>query len=594
MEGTTSFNPGFLGSSFNWWVGQIADDSVWRDNILSGKYADANQIPGWGRRYKVRIMGLHDQGEESIPSEDLPWAQVMYPVTGGGGQTESFQTANLRQGNMVFGFFMDGQDMQVPVIMGILGNNSQNVLAPTIGNSRVTDTSPGSLNTSGIARGQVPKSESEREVLPDEALQTTKPGISPYTAQPSAKQVTDQFGLTAAASREPAVRQYANEATNLAAQKGLRPGSNEYNIFVRRSIRQKLSNQRARESSPLSPAQTGASKEHVDGIHQLDAADIKRDDKYHQKIPMMKADNHLESAVKNIQTIIDNLVSMIDKYLHTFQSYVEAVTNTVQNIRKEIENAANAIVKYMKIIYDKIAEYIIKIVNQGLTAAVSAIPSSFRHLFADVKEKMTGLTYCLYNKIVKKLAGQILNKLVESIDLDNLEKKAKQQVLDNNQFQTAPRVPMCYAEDIVASTIRGTINDVNDANEQLLSNLESFMGEIQRQIANVTNEISGITKEIQKIVGSISGAMGFENIKLSIFGCDLSPNVAVSDFYTLDGGGGGQSHSQLPSAESINKSSTTPEVASRTKDVDRYALPPKGQERVDYRNPPNTRVAPTT
>ena len=153
---------------------------------------------------------------------------------------------------------------------------------------------------------------------------------------------------------------------------------------------------------------------------------------------------------------------------------------------------------------------------------------------------------------------------------------------------------MCYAEDIVASTIRGTINDVNDANEQLLSNLESFMGELQSQIANVTNEISGITKEIQKIVGSISGAMGFENIKLSIFGCDLSPNVAVSDFYTLDGGGGGQSHSQLPSAESINKSSTVPEEASRTKDIERYALPPKGQDRVDYRNPPNTRVAPTT
>jgi len=157
MEGTTSFNPGFLGSSFNWWIGQIADDSVWRDNILSGKYADSNQIPGWGRRYKVRIMGLHDQGEESIPSEDLPWAQLMYPVTGGGGQAEAFQTANLRQGNMVFGFFIDGQDMQVPVIMGILGNNSQSVLAPTIGNSRVTDVQNGSLNTSGIARGKIPK-----------------------------------------------------------------------------------------------------------------------------------------------------------------------------------------------------------------------------------------------------------------------------------------------------------------------------------------------------------------------------------------------------------------------------------------------------
>ena len=57
MEGSTSFNPGFLGSSFNWWIGQVADDSVWRDNILSGKYAASGQVPGWGRRYKVRIIG---------------------------------------------------------------------------------------------------------------------------------------------------------------------------------------------------------------------------------------------------------------------------------------------------------------------------------------------------------------------------------------------------------------------------------------------------------------------------------------------------------------------------------------------------------
>ena len=28
MEGSSLFNPGFLGSAFLWWVGQIADDSV--------------------------------------------------------------------------------------------------------------------------------------------------------------------------------------------------------------------------------------------------------------------------------------------------------------------------------------------------------------------------------------------------------------------------------------------------------------------------------------------------------------------------------------------------------------------------------------
>lgn len=591
MEGTTSFNPGFLGSSFNWWIGQIADDSVWRDNILSGKYAHAGQISGWGRRYKVRIIGLHDQGEQTIPSEDLPWAQVMYPVTGGGGQTEAFQTANLRQGNMVFGFFLDGQEMQVPVIMGVLGNDSQITLAPTIGNSRVTDTQPGSLNTSGIAQGKITKSEAEREVLPDEALQTSKPGISPYTLEPVSK-ILDKYGLPSNASNSPVVRQYISDAEILATQKGL--SGQEFTDFVRKRVKKSLKKQNQKESSPLAPPQTGATKEHVDGIHQLDTADIKRDDRYKYKIPMMKADNHLDSAVKNIQTVIDNLIGMIDKYLQSFQSYVEMVSSTVRNITKEIENAASAMAKYMKVIYDKIAEYIIKIVNQGLTSVVSTIPSSFRHLFADVKEQMTQLTYCLYNQIVKKLAGQILKKLTDSIDLKSLEKKAKEQVISGNEFKTAPRVPMCYAEDIVAATIKSTVEDVNAANEQLLKNLGAFVGEIQSEIANVTNQVDGVTKEISKIVGSISGAMTFNNIKVSVFGCDLSPNLAVSDFFTLDGGGGGQSQTQLPSAESINKGVTGDGEILDATESKPFAKPAKGQERVVYNPAPDTRVQPTS
>jgi len=148
MEGGSLFNSGFLGASFLWWIGQVADDSVWRDNHLSGKFEGKDAVPGWGRRYKVRIIGLHDKEEETIPSDQLPWAQVMYPVTAGGGQTNAKQTPNIRQGNFVFGFFLDGQDQQVPVIMGILGNNDQTVLKTKIG---TTDSNFGP--TSGYSSG---------------------------------------------------------------------------------------------------------------------------------------------------------------------------------------------------------------------------------------------------------------------------------------------------------------------------------------------------------------------------------------------------------------------------------------------------------
>ena len=129
MESSSIFNPGFLGSNFDWWIGQVVNDKNWKDNQLPSKHQDPSENPGWGYRYKVRIIGLHDRDEESIPSDQLPWAQVMYPITAGGGQQGSSQTPNIRQGNFVFGFFLDGSDMQVPVIMGVLGNNAKTKLS---------------------------------------------------------------------------------------------------------------------------------------------------------------------------------------------------------------------------------------------------------------------------------------------------------------------------------------------------------------------------------------------------------------------------------------------------------------------------------
>ena len=202
MEGGSLFNPGFLGGSFLWWVGQIVDDSTWRDNTNPGKYEDRTSIPGWGRRYKVRIIGLHDQGETTIPSDQLPWAQVMYPVTAGGGQAGAMDSTKLRQGNMVFGFFLDGQDQQVPIIMGVLGNNSQTVLEQknsTVADT-VTDTQPGVIAKSGYSEGTTPKSGTAREVPPDDDLSLQQPDQGP----PSNENADGIQQTTAADSRRQA------------------------------------------------------------------------------------------------------------------------------------------------------------------------------------------------------------------------------------------------------------------------------------------------------------------------------------------------------------------------------------------------------
>lgn len=118
------FKKHFVGrDGFIWWLGQIAPAESWKKNIPANPNEES---PGFGERYKVRIMGYHTNETKELSDDDLPWAQVMYPVTAGGGGGGACQSANITQGAFVFGFFMDGEDAQQPVIMGVLGFNDYN------------------------------------------------------------------------------------------------------------------------------------------------------------------------------------------------------------------------------------------------------------------------------------------------------------------------------------------------------------------------------------------------------------------------------------------------------------------------------------
>ena len=131
----------FLGrDGFIWWIGQIPKEGVWKENISGFPAEENTESKGWGERYRVRIMGsMIDSWESDSPTEDpdipddkLPWAMVMYPVTAGGGSGGGSASANISQGTYVFGFYMDGEDGQIPVIMGCLGYND---FSPISGNS---------------------------------------------------------------------------------------------------------------------------------------------------------------------------------------------------------------------------------------------------------------------------------------------------------------------------------------------------------------------------------------------------------------------------------------------------------------------------
>ena len=548
MEGGTLFNSGFLGGSFLWWVGQIADDSTWRDNILPGKFENKDSVPGWGRRYRVRIIGLHDQEEETISSDQLPWAQVMYPVTGGGGQTNASQTANLRQGMFVFGFFLDGQDQQVPVIMGVLGNNAQTALGTRTGMTGGKNFGP----QSGFARTVEEKEGTSKEKVPDEGLVTTKPK-SPTQAQecapppPGVRLNANGLRPDVALNKQ----QFADSqsARAEADAQGLTGAARDN--YIQQKVAEGIKNRCQEASSPGSPSQPGATKENADAVHELSAGDVKLETKLREPIALLKADNIVESAAKAIQTVLNGLTEKLNTYLNTISSYIDAVSSKIRDIQSLIANAACEIAKYMKILLDKIMEYVMKIINKALTKVVASLPSSMRAMFADMKEIITELILCLYGKLTGQLCGIIQKILDSTLNMGDAERKARANANNPESAKTRPKVPPCYAEDIIGQTLYASKGELETANNTLLNNINAFLDDIQSQLAGVSGALSDIQSLIGGITGSMTAALQFENLKLNVFGCELKPNAAVSDFYTFARGGAGQPDSSVPSTKAI-------------------------------------------
>ena len=618
MTEGTLFNSAFLGASFNWWIGQIADDSYWRDNIVSGKFDDKNNVPGWGRRYKVRIIGLHDQEEESISSDQLPWAQVMYPVTAGGGQAFARSTSALRQGNFVFGFFLDGADQQVPVIMGVLGNNAQTSLATKIGDGRVTNTTPGSLATSGYAEPAIGTKDPNIRV-PDEGLVIKKP-VPPGTpsASPKPGVVLDKFGRDPSRSLTSAelnAEQSARAEADRLGETGAIREARIANATVA-ATRQEAD----AAASPSVRAVPGATIENVDAVHLQSNADTKRLDLYLKKTVMLSPCDLPGSAMKAMQTDIDNLTKEVDKILQTAQFYVDAVSQIggigtpVEQIQKLIAKFVPKIAKYMKIVFNKILEFTTKQINKVLGPAADIMYPNQRFQFFDIKIEISEQIKCLFTKIMENLPKQIGGFLTDLLlgipegrsEIEPLSEASKDPEYSTENPRTAknpnpvpkkegttPFVPICFVEDLTGRLIKKNMGPMKKTSLEIVRSVGAFLNDIQEKQkfdieqlispevtdeTNVTSEdedngftLTPLTEllgplieklpaipNLENLSVSIVSAFSFENISMNLFGCDLKPNCPVSDFYTLQEGAGAAEEAQLPRPAQVSKDASVP------------------------------------
>lgn len=116
-------------------------------------------------RVRVRIFGIHPEDKELMPTEDLPWAIPIMPITSASKNGTGQTPVGVQSGTVVVGFFADGMDRQIPMFFGVLSGGAGHFNAGGDNAPGYADSSDGSAynpesnppNTDDLPKDRIPK-----------------------------------------------------------------------------------------------------------------------------------------------------------------------------------------------------------------------------------------------------------------------------------------------------------------------------------------------------------------------------------------------------------------------------------------------------
>ena len=108
---------------------------VWFNGVVEDR-----QDPQKLGRLRVRCVGIHTDNKDDLPTADLPWSQLIHPITSSGISGLGSSPGFIVEGTWVFGYFRDGYAMQEPMIIGTLPGKP----------SELSDTTKGFYDPNGV------------------------------------------------------------------------------------------------------------------------------------------------------------------------------------------------------------------------------------------------------------------------------------------------------------------------------------------------------------------------------------------------------------------------------------------------------------
>ena len=433
MFDQTLLKTDFVGrDGFIWWFGRIANRKYWRqDNVVMG--ATGN----FAQRVKVRIVGYHPFNDE-LKEEDLPWATVMMDPMTGGGQGGMGDTLALVGGETCIGFFLDGEEAQQPVIMGLIGRQGKTV--NSIGEDEVDRTGSNQFkNSTGYNEDKTTK----RIPL---AAKKVKPPQSPATKG----HVFLNNGLGG-----------VDDNTEIPA----------FNI-----------------GETTASGDSGAGKR--EGVNYGDmclASDSARNVEAKSTKVRINPSNCKNDEIGQITQILTDFIAITNSLESSLGKFVDPIQNKIFDMQNELRRIVRQVKGLIKGIMNNIRDGINGKLNcifsQFLGALNLVNPVEFLTDEASRKafQKILDIIFCIFEKLLGDLGDFLQNMFGELVE-------------------NVVNGPFCAAEQFVSGMFAKVFEQLENAMEPVLSGLDWLVGGIG-QISEFLGKASNLASQILNFIG---------------------------------------------------------------------------------------------
>jgi hypothetical protein len=435
----------FLGKDgFIWWIGQVADPKVWRNE--NSRVEGKEREPGtpidkeaWGYRCKVRIIGYHSFDKNELSDDDLPWAHVLTSASEGApGQGGFGKLPALVGGESVLGFFLDGEDAQQPVLMSCFHRTPAVVNVPGGNPFQPFSGSTGNLSATSGATRQKQQSDGKIAEPPKTVPEDNKVEIkTDPNILTTAFNTTEDLGIGSIGGVDYSSAFAPNSTLNLGSAFGL----------------------------PNIP---------TDVLFSDDQAELGFLKNF--EYPPVKSDNGCQdNIISQITAQIQSFVNFINELEATALGFIDPIRNLVVDVQQSIRSIAKLIASIVKIMINGIRDSIFKLIGKLFLILGITIPSSIQLPISEAAKNILNILFCIFEKLFGPIMDFIMGLL-------------------NGLIGRTTNAPQCAAEETAASIISKLASMLDGVLSGILGGLDWLAGGIGQIAGAITGAMSMISQ----------------------------------------------------------------------------------------------------